>query len=105
MARKRKAPAAGKATQRRLEAEARDLGKRLDALIGQARKAEAGARASAMQQIRVLQRQQAQAKQALAKLGRQGAAASGPIFVGLQKAWRDIELAVRQAAKRFRETG
>ena len=104
MARKRKAPAAGKATKRRLEAEARDLGKRLDALIAQARKAEAGARASAMQQIRVLQRQQAQAKQALAKLGRQGAAASGPIFVGLQKAWRDIELAVRQAAKRFRET-
>jgi hypothetical protein len=31
--------------------------------------------------------------------------ASGPILVGLHKAWRDIELAVRQSAKRFRETG
>ena len=58
-----------------------------------------------MRQIRKLQRQQAQAKQALAKLGRQSAAASAPILVGLQKAWRDIELAVRQSAKRFRETG
>lgn len=92
-------------TSRSLEAEARELGKRLDALAAQARKAQADARVRAMRQIRVLQRQQAQAKQALAKLGRQSAAASGPILVGLQKAWRDIELAVRQSAKRFRETG
>ena len=92
-------------TSRSLEAEARELGKRLDALAAQARKAQADARVSAMRQIRVLQRQQAQAKQALAKLGRQSAAASGPILVGLQKAWRDIELAVRQSAKRFRDTG
>ncbi len=60
-----------------LEAEARQLGKSLDA----------------------------QAQQALAKLGRQSAAASAPILAGLHKAWRDIELAVRQSAKRFRETG
>jgi hypothetical protein len=93
------------ATPRYLQAEARELGKRLDALVIRARKAEAGARTNAMRQIRALQRQQAQAKQALAKLGRQSAAASGPILVGLQKAWRDIELAVRQSAKRFRETG
>jgi hypothetical protein len=103
MAAKRKARKS--ATPRYFQAEARELGKRLDALAAQARKAEADARASAMQQIRVLQRQQAQAKQALVKLGRQSAAASGPILVGLQKAWRDIELAVRQSAKRFRETG
>ena len=102
MARKRKpkAPAS-----RKLEAEARELGRRLDALVAQARKAETGARASAMRQIRALQRQQAAAQRALSKLGRQGAAASEPILVGLQKAWRDIELAVRQAAKRFRDTG
>jgi hypothetical protein len=87
-----------------LEAEARELGKRLDALVARARKAEAGARVSAMRQIRMVQRQQAQAQQALAKLGRQSAAASAPILAGLHRAWRDIELAVRQSAKRFRET-
>jgi hypothetical protein len=91
-------------TASRLEAEARELGKRLDALVARARKAEAGARVSAMRQIRMVQRQQAQAQQALAKLGRQSAAASAPILAGLHKAWRDIELAVRQSAKRFRET-
>ncbi len=88
-----------------LEAEARELGKRLDALVARARKAEAGARVSAMRQIRMVQRQQAQAQQALAKLGRQSAAASAPILAGLHRAWRDIELAVRQSAKRFRDTG
>jgi hypothetical protein len=92
-------------TASRLEAEARELGKRLDALVARARKAEAGARVSAMRQIRMVQRQQAQAQQALAKLGRQSAAASAPILAGLHKAWRDIELAVRQSAKRFRDTG
>ena len=92
-------------TASRLEAEARELGKRLDALVARARKAEAGARVSAMRQIRIVQRQQAQAQQALAKLGRQSAAASAPILAGLHKAWRDIELAVRQSAKRFRDTG
>ena len=91
-------------TASRLEAEARELGKRLDALMARARKAEAGARANVMRQIRIVQRQQAQAQQALAKLGRQSAAASAPILAGLHKAWRDIELAVRQSAKRFRET-
>jgi hypothetical protein len=58
-----------------------------------------------MRQIRMVQRQQAQVQQALEKLGRQSAAASAPILAGLHKAWRDIELAVRQSAKRFRETG
>jgi predicted nucleic acid-binding Zn-ribbon protein len=103
MARKRRAKARSAAPS--FEAEARALGKRIDALIGRARRTEAGARANAMRQIRGLQKQQAAAQRALAKLGRQGAAASEPILVGLQKAWRDIELAVRHAAKRFRETG
>jgi hypothetical protein len=100
MARRRKKPA----TRPKLEAEARELGKRLDALVAQARQAEAGARASAMRQIRALQKQQAVVQRVLAKLGRQSAAASEPILVGLQKAWRDIDIALRQAAKRFRET-
>jgi hypothetical protein len=98
--RKRKAPA----TSRKLQAEARDLGKRLDALIAQARNAEAGARAGAMQQIRALQKQQAVAQRMLAKLGRQSAAASGPLIAGLQKAWQDMGLAMHQATKRFRQT-
>jgi predicted nucleic acid-binding Zn-ribbon protein len=88
-----------------LRKEVRDMGKRLDYLMAQARKAEAGARATAMRQLRQLQRNQSAANRALAKLGRQSAAASTPIIAGLQKAWRDIELSVRQAAKRFRETG
>src|SRR5687767_15853373 len=95
----RKSPTAS-----RLEAEARELGKRFDALVAKARKAEAGASANAMRQIRQLQRQQAQAKRTLTKLGRQSAAASAPILAGLHKAWRDIELAVRESAKRFRDT-
>ena len=88
-----------------LRKEVRDMGKRLDYLMTQAGKAEAGARASVVRQLRQLQRNQAAANRALAKLGRQSAAASTPIIAGLQKAWRDIELSVRQAAKRFRETG
>jgi hypothetical protein len=87
-----------------LRREVRDMGKRLDYLMAQARKAEAGARATAMRQLRQLQRNQSAANRALAKLGRQSSAASAPIIAGLQKAWRDIELSVRQAAKRFRET-
>jgi hypothetical protein len=102
MARRRRAKARSAAPG--FEAEARALGKRLDALIARARRTEAGARSSAMRQIRGLQKQQAAAQRVLAKLGRQSAAASAPILVGLQKAWRDIELAVRQSAKRFRDT-
>jgi len=83
MARKRKGMAARKAAaarkalaaRRRLEAKARALRKRLDKLIARARKA-----------------------------GRQGAAASGPILGGLRKAWRELDVAVREGAKRFRET-
>jgi predicted nucleic acid-binding Zn-ribbon protein len=105
-ARKRKAAAAKRKAVSGLDLhkEVRDMGKRLDYLMAQARKAEAGARATAMRQLRQLQRNQSAANRALAKLGRQSSAASAPIIAGLQKAWRDIELSVRQAAKRFRET-
>lgn len=100
MARKRKAPAASKAS----DARARALRNRLDALITKARKAQATARKSAARQVKVLQKRQAVARRALARLGRKGGAASGPILGGLQKAWRELDVAVRAGAKRFRET-
>ena len=87
-----------------LSKELRAVGRQLDWLLVEARKAETGARVGAMRQLRQLKRSQAAANKALAKLGRQSAAASGPLVAGLQKAWRDIELAVRRAATRFRET-
>jgi ribosomal protein L17 len=101
MARKRKA--AKKANKTSL-ARTRVLRKRLTSLIANANKAQAAARKSAAHQIKVLQARQAVARKALAKLGRQGAAASGPILGGLQKAWRELDVAVRAGAKRFRET-
>ena len=106
MARKRKSPAKKSRTASRLDLqkEMRAVGKQLDWLMAQARKAEAGARASAMRELRELRRKQAAANKALAKLGRQGAAASAPIIAGLQKAWQDMGLAMHQAAKRYRET-
>ena len=85
-------------------ARARVLRKRLNTLIGKARKAEKIARIRAKRQVEVLRKRQAAAGVALAKLGRQGAAASGPILGGLQKAWRELDVAVREGAKRFRET-
>jgi hypothetical protein len=97
----RKAKAASKS---RLDAEMRTLGRKMDRLIAAARKAEGKLRASSVVQLRRLKVKQAQAKRSLGKLGRQSAAASGPMKTGLRKAWRDIEAAVRQATKRFRET-
>lgn len=91
-------------TQRRLEAEMRRLGKRLDAVASAARNAEASVRSRALAQLRKLRVKQALAKKALARLGRQSAAASGPLKAGLHQAWRDIEAAARQARQRFRET-
>ena len=100
MTRKRKV----RARKRNLNAELGSLSKKIDSLVAEARKAEASARASTLKQLRLLQRQQAVATRTLAKLGRQSAAASIPIIAGLQKAWRDIELAIGQGIKRFRQT-
>ena len=100
MARKRKAAKASKASVSRT----REMRRRLTKLIANANKAQAAARKGAARQIRVLRVRQAVARKALAKLGRQGAAASGPILGGLQKAWRELDVAVRAGAKRFRET-
>ncbi|MGB5079339.1 MAG: hypothetical protein WBO23_01175 [Burkholderiales bacterium] len=91
-------------TGRKMEGEFRQLGKKLDGLIARSRGAESKARARYEKQIRALKVKQAQAKIALARLRRQSAAAGGPLKVGLQKAWRDIEDAVKEATRRFRET-
>jgi hypothetical protein len=101
MARKAKKPAASK---RKLDAETKNLGRKLDQVMASARKAEASVRAGSARQLAVLGRKQAQARVVLAKLGRQSAAASAPLKSGLRRAWRDLEAAVRQASKRFRET-
>lgn len=89
-------------TQRRIESEMRKLSKRLSLIEQQARKSGAALQSSTMRNMRELQRQQAAVQRALAQFGRQSYAASGPLAAGLQKAWRDIELSVRQAAKKFR---
>ncbi|TAK83734.1 MAG: hypothetical protein EPO20_16930 [Betaproteobacteria bacterium] len=78
MASKRKAAP----SQRSLEAEMRRLGKQLDALMASARSAEAGVRAKSLAQLRKLKIKQAAAQKTLAKLGRQSAAASGPLKAG-----------------------
>jgi hypothetical protein len=106
MARKRKSPARKRAAASRIDfkKEARDVGKQLDWLMAEAKKAQAGARKSAERELRALKRRQAEAQKALAKLGRQGTAASAPLIAGLQKAWQDMGRAMHQAAKRFRET-
>jgi hypothetical protein len=89
---------------RKLQAELGSLGKKIDAVAAEVRKTEAAARAGTLQQLRLLQRKQAAARRALARLGRQSAAASVPIMAGLQKAWHDIDLAIGQGIKRFRQT-
>jgi len=91
-------------TSRKMEGEFRQLGKKLDGLIARSRGTEAKARARYAKQIKALKAKQAQAKTALAHLKRQSAAAGGPLKAGLRKAWRDIEDAVKEATKRFRET-
>jgi hypothetical protein len=99
VAKKRAAP-----SRRMLAAETEYLGKRLDDLKAAARSAEAGVKTSTEQQIRLLKRKHVEVKQALERLTRQSVAASTTMTTGLQKAWRDVEVAVRLATKRFRET-
>lgn len=105
MARKRKTPARKKPAARiDLRKEVSAVGKQIDWLMAEAKKAQAGARKSAERELRALKRKQAEAQKALAKFGRQGTAASAPLIAGLQKAWQDMGRAMHQAAKRFRET-
>lgn len=87
-----------------LDPESRELGKKLDQVLAKSRKVEAQLRAQYKRQLKTLKGKQTVAKKALAHLGRRGAAASAPMKSGLRKAWKDVESAVRQAMKRFRET-
>jgi hypothetical protein len=106
MARKRKSPAKKRksASRLNLQQEVRTVGKQLDWLMAEARKAEKSARASTLRELQVLKRKHAAAKRTMVKLGRQSTAASAPLVAGMQKAWHDMELAMRQASKRFRQT-
>lgn len=89
---------------RKIEREFRQLGRKLDGLIAKTRLAESQVRAKYAKQISVLKGKRVAAKATLSHLTRQSAAARGPLKAGLRKAWRDIDSAVRQASKRFRET-
>ena len=92
------------ASSSRMESEFRELGRKLDGLVGKSRVAETRVRAKYAKQIKALKTKQAAAKLTLDRLKRQSAAAGAPLKAGFKKAWRDIDAAVRQATKRFRET-
>lgn len=98
MARRKKAPARS----RQNEQELRSHGKRLDALISQARKTEQRVAKVYAQQRKALRARQAQARKALARLRRRSAAAAPVLKAGLQRAWADLNSAVKDAAARFR---
>lgn len=100
MARKKGKAASGRKAQKELST----LGQRLDKLIGQARRTERDVEQRYAKQIRALRLQQAKAKRAVQKLRRRSAAAAPPLKSGLQRAWADLNDAVRQAAARFRKT-
>jgi len=91
------------AARRRLEADMRQLGRRLDVLSARARVAGAEARGKSLVQLRKLKVKQAQAKVVVARLARQSAAASGTVKAALRRAWRDIDVAVGRATRRFRK--
>jgi predicted nucleic acid-binding Zn-ribbon protein len=80
------------------------LGQRLDALIGRAKRTEREIEARYAKQVHALRAKQAQAKKAVQKLRRRSAAAASPIKAVLQRAWADLNDAVKQAAARFRKT-
>jgi len=98
MARKRKAVAKKNSTEKELLT----LRQRLDALISQARKTEQRAARMYAQQRKALRARQAQAKKALARLRRRSASAAPVLKSGLQRAWSDLNKAVKDAATRFR---
>ena len=88
--------------QRRMEAEMRQLGRKLDELTARARVAEARVRRkSLVVPLRRLKVKQAQAKLALGKLARRSAAAKGTVTATLGRAWRDIDAAVRRAMRKL----
>ena len=93
-----------KASNRKVDKALRTLGQRLDKLIGQAKRTEREVETRYAKQIRALRLKQALAKRAVQKLRRRSAAAAPPLKSGLQRAWADLNDAVKQAAARFRKT-
>lgn len=98
MARRKKAATRTKATDKALNSQ----GRRLDALMAQARRTEQRVAKAYAQQRKALRARQAQAKKALARLRRRSAAAAPVLKAGLQRAWSDLNTAVKDAAARFR---
>jgi hypothetical protein len=88
----------------RIEGKFRKLGLKLDRLIVKTQRAEADARVKYARQLKTLKAKQQQARTVLAKLRRRGSAAGGPLKTGFHKAWSELSAAVREAAKRYRET-
>jgi len=95
---------AGKPSNTKADKALRTLGQRLDKLIGQAKRTEREVETRYAKQIRALRLKQALAKRAVQKLRRRSAAAAPPLKSGLQRAWADLNDAVKQAAARFRKT-
>jgi tRNA U34 5-carboxymethylaminomethyl modifying GTPase MnmE/TrmE len=100
MARKKRKATSGKKTTQELKT----LRQKLDSLLGQAKRAERDVQARYAKQMQALRVKQAQAKKAVQKLGRRSAAAAPSLKAGLQRAWADLNDAVRQAAANFRKT-
>jgi predicted nucleic acid-binding Zn-ribbon protein len=94
----------GKSSNTKTDKALRTLGQRLDKLIGQAKRTEREVETRYAKQIRALRLKQALAKRAVQKLRRRSAAAAPPLKSGLQRAWADLNDAVKQAAARFRKT-
>ena len=93
-----------KSSSRNADKALRTLGQRLDKLIGQAQRTEREVETRYAKQIRALRLKQAQAKRAVQKLRRRSVAAAPPLKSGLQRAWADLNDAVKQAAARFRNS-
>ena len=99
MARKKR-----KATSGNTKQELKTLRQKLDSMLGRAKRAEREVEARYARQMQALRAKQAQAKKAVQKLGRRSAAAAPSLKAGLQRAWADLNDAVRQAAANFRKT-
>jgi ABC-type transporter Mla subunit MlaD len=89
---------------KRAAKELRAMRKRLDSTLAQAKRTEKQVAKLYAQQRQNLRARQAQAKAALARLRRQSAAAAPALKSGVQRAWSDLNSAVREAAARFRKT-
>jgi len=100
MARKKRKATSGKKTKQELKT----LRQKLDSLLGRAKRAEREVQTRYAKQMQALRAKQAQAKKAVQKLGRRSAAAAPSLKAGLQRAWADLNDAVRQAAANFRKT-